>query len=161
MHNYTPPPKSSTPCFAAGTLVRTKEGLKNIEKIEIGEWVLSYPGDQTRPGRPRQEHEHTYREVKKLFAYEDELISHITVFDLAAGIKEIIKVSGSHPIYEKDSGWQPASQAKFGNAFENAAFGNLLVTRVKHEVERAWVYNIEVDEFQTYYAGSLGVWVRC
>ena len=33
------------PCFAAGTLVHTKEGLKPIEDICVGDWVLSYPED--------------------------------------------------------------------------------------------------------------------
>ncbi len=29
--------------FAAGTLVHTKEGLKRIEEIQVGDWVLSQP----------------------------------------------------------------------------------------------------------------------
>jgi Hint domain-containing protein len=28
-------------CFAAGTLVHTREGLKAIEQIQVGDWVLS------------------------------------------------------------------------------------------------------------------------
>lgn len=31
--------------FAAGTLVHTKEGLKPIEEIQVGDWVLSKPGN--------------------------------------------------------------------------------------------------------------------
>jgi hypothetical protein len=30
-------------CFVAGTLIHTKEGLVPIEKIKVGEWVLSQP----------------------------------------------------------------------------------------------------------------------
>ena len=30
-------------CFVAGTLVHTKDGLKPIEQIKIGDWVLSRP----------------------------------------------------------------------------------------------------------------------
>lgn len=30
-------------CFIAGTLVHTKDGLKPIEQIKVGDWVLSRP----------------------------------------------------------------------------------------------------------------------
>ncbi|MDR2788675.1 MAG: Hint domain-containing protein [Candidatus Accumulibacter sp.] len=37
-------PKSiENPCFAAGTLAHTKKGLKPIESIQVGDWVLSRP----------------------------------------------------------------------------------------------------------------------
>jgi len=31
------------PCFTAGTMVHTSEGLVPIEKIGVGDWVLSKP----------------------------------------------------------------------------------------------------------------------
>ena len=34
-------------CFAKGTLVHTKEGLVPIEKLKVGDWVLSKPEDGT------------------------------------------------------------------------------------------------------------------
>ena len=30
-------------CFAAGTLVHTRDGLKPIEQIQVGDYVLSKP----------------------------------------------------------------------------------------------------------------------
>ena len=33
-------------CFAAGTLIHTKAGLKPIEGVEVGDLVLTYPEDQ-------------------------------------------------------------------------------------------------------------------
>jgi hypothetical protein len=151
---------SIDPCFAAGTLVHTKDGLKKIEDIQIGDLVLSFPDNQTPPGHIRQENEYAYREVTKVSVQEDREISFVTVFDLAAGIKETIGATPNHRVYEKNSGWLPVSELKFGSAFENAVFGNLLVTKVKHSAARAVVYGLAVAEFQTYYVGQLGAWVH-
>ncbi|MCL2075292.1 MAG: HINT domain-containing protein, partial [Betaproteobacteria bacterium] len=41
-----------------------------------------------------------------------------------------------------------------------SAFGNVLVGEVNHEVERARVYNLEVDEFHTYFVGYSQIWVH-
>ena len=35
----------SSPCFVAGTQVRTKDGLKNIEDIKVGDEVITHTGD--------------------------------------------------------------------------------------------------------------------
>lgn len=126
----------------------------------VGDLVLSFPENQTPPGHIRQADEYTYREVTRALAQEDQEISLVTVSDLAAGIKETIGVTSSHHVYEKNSGWLRASQLKFGSTFENAVFGNLLVTKVKHSAARGVVYGLEVSDFQTYYVGQLGVWVH-
>ncbi|MCL2021881.1 MAG: Hint domain-containing protein, partial [Betaproteobacteria bacterium] len=64
-------------CFVAGTLVRTKDGMKPIEEIRVGDWVLSYPDDQTPPKRPKREDEYFYRQVTKTFVTDDQLVSYI------------------------------------------------------------------------------------
>ena len=46
-------------CFVAGTQVHTKEGLVPIEKLKIGDWVLSRPED------PSQGSELAYKRVLK------------------------------------------------------------------------------------------------
>lgn len=37
-------------CFVAGTLVHTKEGLKPIEQIQVGDWALWKRGLEKGPG---------------------------------------------------------------------------------------------------------------
>ncbi|GAB6141020.1 hypothetical protein JCM14076_17490 [Methylosoma difficile] len=49
--------------FVAGTLVHTKQGLKPIELIRVGDWVLSKPESG--------EGEHAYKRVSKTFEYPD------------------------------------------------------------------------------------------
>ncbi|HEY6094215.1 MAG TPA: polymorphic toxin-type HINT domain-containing protein [Gallionellaceae bacterium] len=154
-------PAFSYGCFVAGTLVHAKEGLKPIEEIRVGDWVLSYPEHQSRPKRLREEHEYTYRRVTQTFVNEDKPLSKLIVANLVTGNKETFLVTANHPIYCEDrGGWVPLSEIDAGDAVENYGFGNLLVYRVYHEQERARVYNFEVEEFHTYYVGENGVWVH-
>jgi hypothetical protein len=155
-------PYGITPvCFAAGTLVHTKEGLKPIEEIRVGDWVLSYPDNQKTPERLRQEHEYTYRQVTQTFVTEDQPLSELIVDNLVNGNRETFFVTANHPIYCEDrGGWVPVSELHATDAIENYGFGNLMVSRVYHERGRARVYNFEVEEFHTYYVGENGVWVH-
>ncbi|MCL2076004.1 MAG: Hint domain-containing protein [Betaproteobacteria bacterium] len=50
-------------CFIAGTLVHTKEGLRPIEQIRVGDYVLSKPENG--------EGEVTYKRVINTFEFED------------------------------------------------------------------------------------------
>lgn len=153
--------------FAAGTLVITKDGQgfgkKPIEEIRVGDWVVSDPDDYIlpTPRAPRKRNEIVFRQVTKTFVTDDQPVSHVTVWDFAADIEETIRVTPNHPFYEEDIGrWVPVSQMGFGSRLVNAVFGNILVGKVEHEVERARVYNFEVDEFHTYYVSRLAIWVH-
>ncbi|WMW80888.1 polymorphic toxin-type HINT domain-containing protein [Undibacterium cyanobacteriorum] len=54
--------------FAAGTLVHTKEGLVPIEKIKIGDWVLS---------KPENGGEQAYKPIVKIFAHESATVMKV------------------------------------------------------------------------------------
>jgi hypothetical protein len=110
-------PYGVTPvCFAAGTLVHTKEGLKPIEEIRVGDWVLSYPDNQKTPERLRQEHEYTYRRVTQTFVTEDRPLSKLIVLNLVTGNKETFLVTANHPIFCEDrGGWVPLSEIEAGD----------------------------------------------
>jgi hypothetical protein len=58
-------------CFSAGTLVHTKEGLMPIEKIRVGDLVLS------KPENPADGGELAYKRVLKTFVHEDKAIKQI------------------------------------------------------------------------------------
>lgn len=147
-------------CFAAGTLVHTKEGLKPIEEICIGDWVLSYPDDQTPPPRMRKEDEYTYRQVTRTLIHEGKPICEVTTINFASNAKEIVKVTPEHPFFVKHKGWTPASGMNFRSVLFAANFGNLVVAEVVNNDEKARVYNFEVEDFHTYYVGKLGAWVH-
>jgi hypothetical protein len=58
-------PKSAGACLVAGTLVHTKDGLKPIEQIQVGDWVLSQPEDKG---------EQAYKRVVNTFSFEDKAV---------------------------------------------------------------------------------------
>lgn len=211
-----PPSSNACPggCFLAGTLVHTKEGLKPVEQIQVGDWVLSKPeiGD----GEP------AYKRVTRTVSHEDKEIwiveiSNVGDVDEKGMVRSVKRILGTpdHPFWVHDKGWTALRTLELydrvtltdgaeGRVFhvnilyksaksENLAFdyraydvraGVILDltapdfeergTRLKridipdHVVcdyenpatyFRAKVFNFEVEDFHTYFVGSLGVLV--
>lgn len=214
-------------CFAAGTLVHTKEGLVPIEQIKVGDWVLS---------KPENGGEQAYKRVLKTFAHEPTVVMEVcyTKPDNARlGGGRIISTT-NHPFWVVDKGWTAAGDlpqgfnangSKFetndggttfirgcGSIYVSDTLGvgwtpahmgdlerpgnlwdyvnhKLIATDVmaidkvqaleldhplrkqialeeaqKSELNNPYlklpVYNLEVEDFHTYYVGKLGVWVH-
>ena len=147
-------------CFVAGTLVHTNEGLKPIEEIRVADWVMSHPEGSVRENSSRRpEIEYTYRQVTKTFVHDDQPISCLTYTQPGGSTREL-RVTPNHPIWSKKRGWIPVEQLTIGHVLAIGYFGNVLVLKVQKTDETARVYNIEVDEFHTYFVGDLGVWVH-
>lgn len=156
---------NNTHCgFAAGTLVHTKEGVRPIEELQVGDLVLTWPEDKPIPVRPchpfRLEDEYIYKPVTQTFVHEDQLISHVLLRGTGHDDDETLRVTPNHPIWTKQRGWVQASVLKFGLTLEQANFSNNLMRRAKHDVERVTVYNIEVEECHTYFVGEIGIWAH-
>lgn len=89
-------------CFVAGTLVHTKEGLKPIEQLKVGDWVLS------RPENPEQGTETGYKRVTKTFRFEDK---EVVRFWWAPNAEaewaqtESVYVTPNHPVWLNPNGW--------------------------------------------------------
>jgi hypothetical protein len=147
--------------FTAGTLVHTKEGLKPIETLQVGDWILSFSSNQIRPKHVRTEEELIFRQITKVFENTTQPLYHLTVFNLASGKKETLWTNADQPIWCKGLGWVPvARMEQAGDVLENWRFRNLIVYRCIEESKIAPLYNLEIDEFQTYYAGEEGIWVH-
>lgn len=85
-------------CFVAGTLVHTKEGLRPIEQIKVGDLVLSKP--ESGKG------ELSYQPVTKTFSYENRELYLVGMTELDRETGKVLRyeteyfaVSGSHPIW--------------------------------------------------------------
>ena len=184
-------------CFAAGTLVHTANGLVAIEKIRVGDLVLS---------QPEAGGEKAYKRVLNTVVHQDKhviLVSYVVQDEMEA---HHLVVTGNHPFWVKDKGWLRADRMTQGEfvqlqdgreayvylarglfkteregfgwtchpGFERGTEVDFRNGRIEVLAERnsngddsgAWgivtqnVYNLEVEEFHTYYVGEAGVWVH-
>ena len=185
-------------CFAAGTLVHTKDGLKPIEQIKLGDWVLSKPEGGSG--------EQAYKRVTRTVSFEDKEIWLVRFYKSGDDIEQI-GVTANHPFWLANGGWTRADQLGMGSVIELAdlSLGDILCSTPLYKTEkegvalayRAWgledvdgamsevdlidaeivvseenyfsaenqrftgkVFNLEVEDFHTYYVGAKGVWVH-
>jgi len=135
-------------CFVAGTLIHTREGLKPIEEIQAGEWILS---------KDEQTGEVSYQRVARTFKHTTPQI--VTV---QAG-KETIQTTPEHPFYVEGKGWVRAGSLEVGDKLLTSDNGTLAIEVVKVGAVRGppvVVYNLEVAGTHTYFVGKRGVWVH-
>ena len=93
-------------CFVAGTLVNTKNGLVPIEKIRVGDWVLS---------QPEMKGELEYKRVVNTFVHEDKDVQLLEFFsDNADGALGRLITTPNHPFWVKDVGWNRADYLEPG-----------------------------------------------
>ncbi|MBQ8142159.1 MAG: Hint domain-containing protein [Bacilli bacterium] len=135
-------------CFKEGTIVKTEEGDKKIEDIKVGDRVLS---------KNPETGEIAYKKVTKL--YRNETFFWFTIF---LSKKESITTTLLHVFF-----W---SNGEKRNAFTLKQAANLvddkgkihpikyvkLIHHLRHDEK---TYNIEVEDFHTYFVGQSGIWV--
>jgi len=209
--------KQGLACFAAGTLVHTKEGSVPIEQIKVGDYVLSKPESG--------EGEQAYKRVTQVFAHKPTRVIRMNYIpDESQQIAHNITTTLNHPFWVTGKGWTKAQDLKgtesgkgqklelcdgrkvpvFNNAniyiSDQSGVGwlsstsdgltsrpgalwdflnhRLVATQVaplkdfkdiiENELEdntnafylKLPVYNLEVEDFHTYYVGKHGVWVH-
>jgi hypothetical protein len=91
---------------------------------------------------------------------EDKPVCEVEVFDSGLNEIESIKVTLDHPFYVDRKGWTPAGELRFGYMLLGPGSWHLPIGKVEFNRERSTVYNMEVDEFHTYYVGKFGAWVH-
>ena len=96
-------------CFVAGTLVHTKEGLVPIEKLRVGDWVLS---------QPEMKGELAYRQVVKTVSFEDKAVWLVEYFLSHEKTPRSLVVTGNHPFWVKNVGWTAAQKLSPGQDLE-------------------------------------------
>ena len=104
-------------CFVAGTLVHTKEGLVPIEKLKIGDWVLS------RPENPEDGTETAYKRVVNTFVHHDKEVLKVqyrkstepiprepNTLEFLESHYENVTATIDHPFWVEGFGWTAASE---------------------------------------------------
>lgn len=135
--------------FVAGTRVRTKEGLKPIEEIEVGDWVLSQPEDRG---------ELAYKRVKRTFCFEDKsvvLVRYVLQRDGEWIVGDSFIVTGNHPFWvegferswfpedlswdvnEENRGWTRADSLRYGDIICLAS-GERAIVSTSSSLDKLW-----------------------
>ncbi len=129
--------KTPTRCFTEGTLVHTRSGNKPIEKVTVGEEVLSW---DERKG------EFTYRPVTDTLSGKRGALVELRVGDWS------VTCSPDHRFLTADSLWKKAEDLKPSDLIRSAGFQFLSVAEVKvvKIPESVTVFNFEVAETHNY-----------
>ncbi|WP_156950970.1 polymorphic toxin-type HINT domain-containing protein [Saccharibacillus sacchari] len=132
-------------CFTAGTQVKTDQGDKNIEDIQIGDQVLSKDDVTGEEG---------YKTVTATF---DHMADEI--YTIHVGGQEI-ESTYNHPFWVEGKGWTYVKDLQVGDELTQADGTKLEIEQIELEQRSARVYNMTVDEFHTYFVSDLGIWVH-
>lgn len=142
------PSKDSGPkCFVAGTQIITRYGSKNIEDIQIGDYVLA---ENPETG------EIDYKEVVRTFVRYIDTTIHV----IANGTE--IETTSEHPFWVEGKGFIKAGYLQKGDILRLSSNTGATVENIwieAHE-EEVVVYNFEVADFHTYFVSELGVLVH-
>ncbi|WP_244878761.1 polymorphic toxin-type HINT domain-containing protein, partial [Saccharibacillus kuerlensis] len=132
-------------CFTTGTQVKTDQGDKNIEDIQVGDQVLSKDDVTGEEG---------YKTVTATF-------NHIAdeIYTIHVGGQKI-ESTYNHPFWVEGKGWTYVKDLKVGDELTQADGTKLEIDKIELEQRQARVYNMTVDEFHTYFVSDLGIWVH-
>lgn len=140
-------------CFLAGTKVMTLDGTKDINKVKVGDMVLTY-NEATKNNE--------YHKVTHLFAYNPNEINE-RLYTLKFDDKTTLKVSSTHRFYIRRNGefnWIAAKNLKNGDVVMYANKKYHRIINIKNQKLKDTVYNISVDNTHNFYVGNQQVLVH-
>jgi hypothetical protein len=143
-------------CFVAGTLVHTREGLRPIESVQVGDCVL------TRDQHNRSA-ENVYRPVLQTFVNPAHELLHLG--SRTKGEVERIVCTPTHPFYVPAKGrFLRADELEVGDQLTLADGGTCRIDWIDRSHAAAdqptIVYNFEVEQHHTYFVGRAAIWVH-
>ena len=124
-------------CFVAGTKVLTENGFKNIEDIQVGEYVYTINMDNNS------------RELKRV---ENTIISStIDTYKITVGGK-ILEASPKHDFYVVDKGWLNAYELEVGDVLAAKDNSDMVIEDIEYVVyeERIPTYNLTIEGNHNY-----------
>ncbi|MEA2700519.1 MAG: hypothetical protein QOI66_4790 [Myxococcales bacterium] len=138
-------------CFVAGTPVATEEGPQPIEEIQPGTMVLT---------RDERGGDLAWKPVLRTFVRPADQLMRLTL-ERTGGEIVVLEVTPNHRLYVDGRGWLPAGDVAPGR--DHLIDDNQTPIQIR-AVERltvsAPVFNLEVADFHTYFAGQFAVWAH-
>jgi hypothetical protein len=168
--------KPAPACFVGDTLVYTNHGVSHIVDIVPGIMVLS---------RSEATGEIGYRRVVQKFDHGKRDVFGVR-YRHENGTCNSVTTTPGHPFWVIGRGWVPAGELQIGQELEicdpeggtfygdrPGGLNGVLAQRLRGirskvsiyylgpiEDRKYAVYNIDVEEFHTYFVGDLGAWVH-
>ncbi|MFM7888557.1 MAG: polymorphic toxin-type HINT domain-containing protein, partial [Pseudanabaena sp.] len=139
-------PVTTPSCFVAGTEILTTEGIKNIEDIKVGDWVIADDPNTVGEIEAKQVLDAFVRHTNKLVdLYID---------------GELISTTEEHPFWTSDHGWVEAKDLEVGSLLQTEDGRIIDVDKIEKREGDFTVYNFKVEGFHTYFVSDLGILVH-
>ena len=130
--------------FTGDTPVLTESGPRPIEELSVGDRVWA---------RHETSGETGLFPITELFT---RMVDEVHVLDTQ---NNQLKVTSEHPLRHADGRWVEAGRLKAGDGLEGLE-GRSQLTAVSERPGPQRVFNLEVDDAHTYFAGHAGLWVH-
>lgn len=152
-------------CFDGDTLVYTLGGNVHpdgtysapIEETEVGEYVLS---------RCELTGETAYKRVTRVFAHGFVKVCRLLCdYDAhlpgtSPELSSSILATAEHPFWVQGKGWVPVRDLQPGDEFVTYNGDRATLRMVELDAYHGEVFNLEVEDFHTYFVALKGVWVH-
>ena len=136
-----------TNCFVAGTLVAMADGTsKPIEQVCVVNEVLS---------RSENTSQIVAKPVLRVFTHP---VESTLVLQTSDG--QSVETTPDHPFFVENKGFVPAGQIGVNAPIVTRAGSSVKVDAIQHLNLHKTVYNFEVADFHSYFAGKNGLWVH-
>ncbi|TQV89336.1 polymorphic toxin-type HINT domain-containing protein [Aliikangiella coralliicola] len=137
--------------FTQDTEVLSIEGRKAFSKLKIGDLV--YSRDESDNGTAG------WRKILGIYSKEHEQVIHLTL-ENKIGMQEQITTTEEHPFYVENKGWVTADKLIVGHLLSSVNNTVLKVVDIQWENQPQFMWNIDVEDLDTYYVGELNTWVH-
>ncbi|MEQ7053050.1 polymorphic toxin-type HINT domain-containing protein [Paenibacillaceae sp. P-4] len=133
-------------CFSAGTKIKTNEGYKAIEDIQVGDIVQTKDEETGEVG---------YHPVEELFQRVTDEIYEVTVNGTT------ITTTAEHPFWVTEKGgWVEARNLKEGDKLQDPDGKEYPIEKIEIKNERTTVYNFRVQGVHNYFVTELEIWTH-
>lgn len=134
-------------CFTGGTPVTVPNGIKNIENIQVGDYVESYNFDRKQVES---------KKVTNVFKKEKNTLVELMLNN------EIIETTPEHPFYVEGIGWVKAEDLLVGVKVKTYDGESITIDSktIKQLETPVFVYNFEVEDNHNYFVGNSSVLVH-